>query len=105
MIQKQRDSIFALLRNYHENPIPAELASSETGTLILELETLQEKVTGMVLGLVSGKGEFFDWEPNLNEFAVKVRLKAPRADTEKLLNAKVNQLLEVMLLVQKTHTI
>jgi hypothetical protein len=95
MMQKQRETIFILMRDYHENPVPPELASLEAGSVILELDTIQEKITTMVFSLVRGEGQYFDWTPALTKLTASVKAIA-NTDTRSVLNQKIEQLLKIV---------
>ena len=106
MIKQEKNSIFEMLRDYHESVFPVPNSSIDIAKLKIELEDIQEKTMSMVLGFVYGRSEFVDWSDEINTFANKAKAQKVHNQLEEsdkaLIGIKTNKLLKV---IELTRTV
>ncbi len=83
MIPKDKESLFVLLREYHETlPIHPPSNTEERG-YTSSLETVSDTIISMVLGMTARGGtKYKNWEPELATLTAKVKPKSAHTESE-----------------------
>lgn len=100
-----KEKIFEELRNYHLTQFSDKI-SLEVNNLKIEFGLIEDKIIGMLLSLVNGKGEFIDSAQELNTFRDKLNTAASDdIDTasRNLFASKIGKLLDIMVFAKESN--
>ena len=95
-----KEKVFTILREYHQNAFPDVLSTKEMAKLRIEFETLEDQVINMIINVVARKALFADSTAELLAFQKKVQIK-PSGDRKEdadrnLFTTKIAQLFEIL---------
>ena len=100
-----KEKILIGLRAYHTNAFPSEFPNNEAARLKIEIETLEDAITSMLLKLINGKAEFMDSSDALNAFREKVIKQlagSENVDYKNILLPKINQLSDLLAIAKES---